>query len=68
MPIHRNMSWLTLQTSMVLIPIPFILIFILALGIAGLAILWRKERKIEALSALNSILLIIVIILLLFPR
>jgi hypothetical protein len=45
--------------------LPFFIAIAIALGLFGLAILWQRGRRIEAVSLLNTVLLIIIIILLL---
>jgi hypothetical protein len=46
---------------------PALIAVIVALGLIGLVILWKKGKTMEAISLLNTALLIIVILLLLFP-
>ncbi len=61
--------WLVKFTTMFpIISLTFVIIIAIALGLAGLALLWQRGRRIEAVSLLNTILLIIIIILLLVPH
>ncbi len=60
---------LPLATQTILVGLGTTLVFAIigsiALGLVGLVLLWRKGRRIEAVSLLNTILLVIIIILLL---
>ncbi len=62
------MNWILLQTQLFFISLPAVIIFLIALGLVGLGLLWYKGKRIEALSLLNTMLLMIVIILLLVPH
>ncbi len=58
--------WLvTFATIFPVISLPFVIIIAIALGLAGLALLWRRGRRMEAIYLLTTVLLIIIIILLL---
>lgn len=50
-----------------IVSMPALIAVIVALGLIGLVILWKKGKTMEAIFLLNTALLIIVILLLLFP-
>jgi len=58
------------QTSQirVIVPLPPLLLLLIILGLLSLIVLWRKGRRVEALTLLNTFLLITAILLIIFLR
>ena len=51
----------------IVVLLPAVIAILLVLGLGSMVMLWKRNKTMEAISILNTVLLIVIIILLIFP-